>query len=232
MKNIWIIFLFILLTHLKLVFNAYTCPSTYNPLTSTLANERISEICAHVTLNTKYRIDGNGLMECTSSSTAIILQTDTNLIIEALCWKYPPYSHPVYFSGTQCPQNFRVITYDETIANKNAICSILGPWYMVRIDVQGKMSGSGYGCNILQYSSGGLGGIVCTSSVPLRVQIVSSGECSPPCTTCINTLTTCTSCSTPISFFYNNYCYESCPTGSYQSAINTCDCKFYFLSKK
>ena len=225
-KNLKLIFLLIFSIHLKLVFNAYTCPSAYNPLTSTLANERISEICAHVTLNTKYRIEGGGSMKCTSSSTATILQTDTNLIIEALCWKFPPYSQPEHFSGEQCPQNYRVITYDETMANKDAICALLGPWHMVRIDVYGKMDGPGYGCHVDPYSPGGLGGIICTSSVPLSIQIVSSGECSPPCTTCVNTLTTCTSCSAPKSFLYSSSCYESCPTGSYQSTINKCSCKF------
>jgi len=229
-KNIWIVFLFILLTHLKLAFNAYTCPPSYNPLTVSQANETISEICANVTLNTKYRIEGDGSMECTSSSTAHILQDDTNPIIEALCWKYPPYSHPVYFSGTQCPPGFRVITYEEADANKNTICPLLPQWDMARIDVHGKFGGSGYHCIVELYSTDGVGNIICTSSLSLSVQIVSSGECSSPCTTCVNTPTTCTSCSAPTSVFYNSSCYESCPIGSYESGINTCSCKFLLFA--
>lgn len=57
--------------------------------------------------------------------------------------------------------------------------------------------------------------------------------CTSPCATCSTSGTTCTSCQSTHPHFYNNVCYDICPSGSYPSSSSTCtgNTMFYFSLK-
>lgn len=65
----------------------------------------------------------------------------------------------------------------------------------------------------------------CPSGYYVNAFSVSCESCQLPCSQCVNTPTTCSSCQTlngQIQYFYNSVCYSTCPQSTFATASLNC----------
>lgn len=61
-----------------------------------------------------------------------------------------------------CPDGYRLATYAEATANREAACKVLGEWYIARLAGGGSMDGPGYQCKTRESDTRKLGNSLCT----------------------------------------------------------------------
>ncbi|WP_299494636.1 hypothetical protein [uncultured Shewanella sp.] len=80
----------------------------------------------------------------------------------------------LYSQSEHCPAGFRLAAIPTQAPQLQAMCDQIGPWDIVRLAHQGSISGSGYGCHIIDHDTRGLGHSLCT---PVDIQIVTGQTC-------------------------------------------------------
>ena len=68
---------------------------------------------------------------------------------------------PIRIDGEACPSGYHHLTYASATENQSAACSNLSTWDIARLDGRGSMSGSGYGCGLIQNDTRNLGHSLC-----------------------------------------------------------------------
>jgi len=202
--------LLILLSVLTLTRTNSACPSGSTYVSLTDASTYASTICAAVTANTNYRIQGGASLYCTSGSP-VVSSNDINLRTQALCIATTTVSGGSSSSTSDvpvkrtippgCPTNYVQATYAQALQYRSLICQQLGQWDIVALQGQGSIRGYGYGsgCPVTENESASMGDIACVPSLyfaPITtttITIVNAGE--DVCSTC-QTLATTTEAST------------------------------------
>ena len=175
-------------------------------------------------------------MLCTSSSSATVSATNTNDILNALCYKTSftpgggvPQRYPNTGFADTCPTGMRLATMAEAATHIGTLCPPLTEWAIIELENHGTVRGYGYGagCPITPNEPGNWAELFCVTAdtTVVSIQIVKSGECTAPCATCSLSVTTCTSCMSTHPRLYNGGCYDTCPIGSYPDSSTSCACK-------
>jgi len=235
-RNLFTLFkLFLISSYLIESCFSYSCNYPEIPLTISEASISQAAICPKLPLLVRYRIDGGGSITCTSTTSANVIASDTTLIPEALCAQIYPLSNSIPSKQTlTCPSGKRNTTLSEANLYNAQICPMLDMWDTVKIEEDFVIKGQGFtgGQNCLIEPRNGVdaGNVLCTDLPEINIQFVSSGEpnCIPPCLTCENLTTTCTSC-TSSKYLYDNKCYESCPINTYVSSPTTCRGNLHYI---
>ncbi|WNG45147.1 hypothetical protein F0U60_14295 [Archangium minus] len=76
-----------------------------------------------------------------------------------------------------CPSGYTQVNPKEANANTNALCALLDPWDIARLENGGSMAGSGYGCTISISDNRNLGHSLCKKVLQFTV---SPGDGSCP----------------------------------------------------
>lgn len=67
----------------------------------------------------------------------------------------------VNVGDNSCPAGYRLATYAEASGDRNRACSVLGTWYIARLQGGGSMDGSGYACKTREQDTRSLGHSLC-----------------------------------------------------------------------
>ena len=195
------------------------CSPPLSLVTITIASNQNNhpDICAIATLNTKYKIKKGAIFatfKCTSLTEAD--DSDDEPVAQALCYQNNPGSSSPYvkMGSTNCSPD-RLATEAEVKKKRVALCGSIANNDILMI-ADGYFKGS----NPPNCAFGGSAGGTVTGAVCIPFSIIitlqPTGEvCSPPCSTCGATSTTCTSCLSSHPKLYNEKCYATCPDGTY-----------------
>jgi len=228
----------VILSHFLTGSFTYTCSPSYSAFTLLQANFWKMDICSQIPLSTTYRLSSGASVSCPTLTTMGGNNIHTNPLAQALCVKSVIPSIPIPYkdsSSSGCP-GARMATTNEATTHQNAICATLLVSDIVDTSDGGSIRGSPFGiCTVLISDPGSPGTDILCMEYTIEIEIVSSGElvCSSPCQTCSGTASFCLTCRLGFPLFYNNYCYSDCPSGSYQSSMNSCTSKlskYYYVS--
>lgn len=67
-----------------------------------------------------------------------------------------------------CPTGYRMLTFIEANANKDAACAVLSQWAIARLAGGGSMSGKGYKCTTFPADDRGMGDTLCGKGDPAQ----------------------------------------------------------------
>ena len=122
-----------------------------------------------------------------------------------------------------CPGGKRIVTYTEAVSNQALICALLSPWSVAKLANGGVIKGINFGsgsCPVLASEPATFPpDAIC---IGLSLEVIIILICSSPCETCSGSPIHCLTCLSGFPYFYNNYCYPTCPGGTFASSLSTC----------
>jgi hypothetical protein len=151
-----------------------SCPSGYVPASAREVRANANAICGQLGVWDIVRLAGGGSIDGPGYGCNI-RDLDSRGLGHSLCMK--PTQFTVTTGDGYCPSGYNVTNPLVARANANAICGQLGTWYIARLAGGGSIDGPGYGCNILDSDTRGIGHTVCAQYSFARV--TGDSPCGP-----------------------------------------------------